>query len=90
MEMMACQETTEAHLEEEGTMACQEIEARPEEEQPTSLDRKPKAAEKQEVPVKDAEVIPVGELKKKRRRDQKLAVERRRQMNEQTQCQDGC
>jgi hypothetical protein len=29
-EMIACWETTEAHLEEERTMACQEMEARPE------------------------------------------------------------
>jgi hypothetical protein len=50
------------------------------EEKPTSLDRKPEAAEEQrEVPVEDAEVIPVEEPKKKRRRDRKLAAERCRQ-----------
>jgi hypothetical protein len=60
-------------------MACQEMEARPEEEKPTSADRKPEAAEEYKVPVEDAEVIPVGEPKKKRRRDRKLAAEHRRQ-----------
>jgi peroxiredoxin family protein len=54
METMACQETTEAHLEEE---------------EMTSLDRKPEVAEQREVPVEDATVMPVGEPKKKRRRD---------------------
>jgi hypothetical protein len=68
METMACRETTEAHLEEEETMACQEMEARPEEKEPTSSDMKPEAAERREVPVEDAEVMPVGEPKKKRRR----------------------
>jgi hypothetical protein len=43
-ESMACQETMEVHLEEDGTMACQEMEARPEEEEPTSVDMKPEAA----------------------------------------------
>jgi hypothetical protein len=52
------------------TKACQEMEERLEEEQPTSLDRKPEAAEQREVPVEDAKVMPIGELKKKRRRDQ--------------------
>jgi hypothetical protein len=46
METLACRETTEAHLEEEGTMACQEMEARPEEEEPTSVDMRPEAEER--------------------------------------------
>jgi 5'-3' exonuclease len=75
METMTCRETMEAHLEEEGTMACQKMEARPEEE-PTSVDMTPEAA-KREVPVEDATVMSVGEPKKKRHRDQKLAVEHR-------------
>jgi hypothetical protein len=67
-------ETTNTRKE---TMACQEMEARQEEEKPTSLDKKPEVAEQREVPVEDAEVIAVGEPKKKRRRDRKLAAERR-------------
>jgi hypothetical protein len=51
-------------------MACQEMEERLE-EQPTPLDRKPEAAEQRQVPVEDAELMPVGEPKKKRRRDRK-------------------
>jgi hypothetical protein len=58
------------------TLACQEMEARPE-EKPISVDRKPEKAEEREVPEENAEVIPVGEPKKKRRRDRKLAAERR-------------
>jgi hypothetical protein len=51
---------------EEETMACREMmDARLEEEQPASLDMKPEAAER-EVPIE----MPVGEPKKKRRRDQ--------------------
>jgi hypothetical protein len=41
--------------------------------------RKPEAAEEYEVPAEDTEVIPVGEPKKKRRRDRNLAAEHRRQ-----------
>jgi hypothetical protein len=53
------------------TMACQEIEAQPEEEEkePTSVYRKPEVAHQQEVPIENAEVMPVKEPKKKRRRD---------------------
>jgi hypothetical protein len=80
-------ETTNTRKE---TMACQEMEARQEEEEPSSVDRKPEVAEQREVPVEDAEVMPVGKPKKKRRRDRKLAAERRRQKNERAQCQDGC
>ncbi|PNF41748.1 GTP-binding protein Di-Ras2 [Cryptotermes secundus] len=47
-------------------------------EEPTSVETKPEAAEHRGVPVEDALRIPVGEPKK-RRRDQKLAAERRRQ-----------
>jgi hypothetical protein len=75
---------------DEKTMACQEMEARQEEEEPSSVDRKPEVAEQREVPVEDAEVMPVGELKKKRRRDRKLAAERCCQKHERAQCQDGC
>jgi hypothetical protein len=50
-------------------MACQEMEGRQNERKPTSPDRKPEAAQKGEVPKVDAEVMPVGELKKKRHRD---------------------
>jgi hypothetical protein len=60
------------------TMACQEMEAHQEEE-PTSADRTPEAAKQREVSVDDAELMPVGEPKKKRRRDRKLAAEHRRQ-----------
>jgi hypothetical protein len=60
------------------TMACQEMEAR-QEEKPTSPDRKPEVAQEDEVPTEDATVMLVGELKKKRHRDRKLAAECRRQ-----------
>jgi hypothetical protein len=63
------------------------MEAGQEEEEPSSVDMKPEVVER-EVPVEDTEVMPVGELKKKSRRDQKLATERCRQMKERTQ--DGC
>jgi hypothetical protein len=70
---------------EEGTMACQETEARPEEEKkPTSSDRKPEAAE-EEIPEEDAEVMPVGEPKKKRRRDRNQL-----KMKKRTQEKDVC
>jgi hypothetical protein len=61
------------------TMAYQEMKAHQEEVEPTSTDGKPEAAKQQEVPVDDAELMPVGEPKKKRRRDRKLAAEQRRQ-----------
>jgi hypothetical protein len=53
------------------TLACQEMEAR-------QVEMKPEATEEEEVPAEDAEEIPVGEPKKKRRRDRKLASKRRR------------
>jgi hypothetical protein len=62
-----------------GTMACQEMEARQKKEGPTSVEMKPEATGEEEVPAEDAEVRPVGEPKKKRRRDRKLAAERLRQ-----------
>jgi hypothetical protein len=40
---------------------------------------KPEVAQDEKVPVEVAAVMPVGESKKKRRRDRKLAAERRRQ-----------
>jgi hypothetical protein len=70
------------------TMACQEMETRPEEEKPASVDMKPEAAQQEEVPKEDAEVMPVGELRNKRHKDRKLAAECRHQMKERTQ--DGC
>jgi hypothetical protein len=42
------------------------MEARLEEKGPTSVDRKPEAAQQEEVPLDDAKVIPVGEPRKKR------------------------
>jgi predicted flap endonuclease-1-like 5' DNA nuclease len=60
---MACRESTETRLEEK---------------KPTSPDRKPEAAQKEEFPAENAEVKPVGEPKKKRRRDRRLAAGRRR------------
>jgi hypothetical protein len=56
-------------------MACQEMEAHQEERKPTSPDRRPEAAQEDEVPAEDATVMPVRELKKKQRRDRKLAAE---------------
>ena len=47
------------------TMACQEMEARPEDGKPASANKKPEAAELREVPAEGAEVMPVGEPKKK-------------------------
>jgi hypothetical protein len=69
------EETTNTRKE---TMACQEMEARLEEEEPASVDTKPEAAQQDEVLNEDAEVMSVGEPKEKRRRDRKLAAERRR------------
>jgi hypothetical protein len=50
------------------TIACQEMEAYLKEEELTSVDVKPEAAEQREAPVQDATVMPVRNLKKKRRR----------------------
>jgi hypothetical protein len=46
-EAMACEEKTEVRLEEK--------------EEPTSVEMKPEVAHDQEVPVQEAEVVPVGE-----------------------------
>jgi hypothetical protein len=65
---------------EEETMACREsTETRLEEKELILPDRKPEVAQKEEVPTENAEVIPVGEPRKKRRKDRKPAAERRRQ-----------
>jgi hypothetical protein len=91
MEEMVCRESTETHLVmDEKMMACQEMEARQEVAEPSSVDMKPETAEERQFLVEDAEVMAVGEPKKKRRRDRKLAAERRRQKNERAQCQGGC
>jgi hypothetical protein len=91
-EMETSHKETAAVIEPENevnTMACQGMEARQEEEKPPSLDTKPEAAQREEVPVEDAEVIPVGEPKKKRRRDRKLAAQHRRQ-KPNTSTQENC
>jgi hypothetical protein len=67
---------------EVNTMACQQMEAHHEEEKPVSVDMKPEAAQQEEVPLEDAEVMLVGEPKKKRCRDRKLASQHRRQKPE--------
>jgi hypothetical protein len=65
-------------LNREETTACQEtMGARLEAEEPASVDMTPGVAEEQEVPVQDAEVVPVGEPGKKRRDRRLLAAERR-------------
>jgi hypothetical protein len=51
-----------------------EMEACPEEKKPTSVDRKPKAAQQEEVPIEDATVLLVRGPKKKQRRDRNLAT----------------
>jgi hypothetical protein len=50
---------------EVNTMACQEMEAHQAEEEPTSADRNPEAAKQRKAPAEDAEIMPVGEPKKK-------------------------
>jgi hypothetical protein len=65
------------------------MEAHQEEEEPISADRKPEAAKQRQAPVDDAEVMPVGEPKKKRRRDRKLAAEHRRQ-KPKTSARENC
>jgi hypothetical protein len=69
------------------TMACQEMETRLEEEEPTSVDTKPKVAQEEEDPKEDAKVMPVGEPKKKRRKERKMAAERQCQRKERAQNQ---
>jgi hypothetical protein len=70
MVSLACRETTETHLEEE---------------EPTSVDMKPEVPEQREVPVEDAEVMPVGEPKKKMGRDRN-----QRRMKKRNQEKDRC
>jgi hypothetical protein len=53
------------------------------------VDTELEAAQRQ-VPAEDVIVMPVRGPKKKRRNDRKLAAERRRQMKEPSQNQDGC
>jgi hypothetical protein len=65
------------------TLAYQEVEARPQEKEPTSVDTKPEAAEERQVPVEDAEVIPV-KGRKKRHRGKKQAAERWKEPEELT------
>jgi hypothetical protein len=57
------------------------MEAYPEEKEPTSVDRKPEVAQQDEVPKKDAEIMPVGGPKKR------CGYQK---MNEWTQNQEGC
>jgi hypothetical protein len=71
------------------TMACQEMEAHQVEEESTSAERKPEEAKQREAPVNGAEVIPIEEPKKKRRRDRKLAAEHRRQKSK-TSTRENC
>jgi hypothetical protein len=60
-ETMACQGIIEAHLEVK----------------PASEDKTPEVADGQEIPLKDAEVAPVGEPGKKRRDGRNMAAVRR-------------
>jgi hypothetical protein len=72
MKTMACRRTTEVRLEEK--------------REPTSMDRKPEAAERREVPVKDATVIPVRKPKRNRRRYRRPTAGNEK---ERTQGKDG-
>jgi hypothetical protein len=57
--------------------ACQgTMEARLEAEEPASVDMTPEVADDQEVPVEDAEVMPAGEPRKRRRDRRNLAAVR--------------
>jgi hypothetical protein len=59
------------------TMACQEkMEARQEVEEPASVDMTTEVARDQEVPREDAEVLSVGEPRKRRRDGRNLAAQR--------------
>jgi hypothetical protein len=101
---------TDTNDNRQETMACQEkTEARLEEEEPTSADMKTSqestdadiektepdsgmmqsVVEHQEVPREDATVMPVGEPRK-RRRDRNLDARRRRKQQERAQIKDGC
>jgi hypothetical protein len=93
-EMAASHKETVAETKSEmdvEMIACQEMEALSEEKKPTSVDMKPEVAQKEQVPVQDATVMPVGEpKKKKRRRHWNLATERRGTPKERTQGKDWC
>jgi hypothetical protein len=67
-EMMACEEKTEIRLEDV--------------EEPASVDVTPEVTN-EEVPVQDAERMPVGEPRKKRRDRRRLAAERRQNRKDQ-------
>jgi hypothetical protein len=86
--MDASHKETVAELEpknDEETLACREVtEARPEEKMPTSVDKKSEVAQKGKVSIENAGVMPVGEPRKKRRKDRKLAAEHRRPMKGRT------
>jgi aconitase B len=72
------------------TLACREMtEERLKEKKLTSPDRKPEAAQKTEVPAENATVMPVGEPRKKQRRDRKLAVEHRHHEPKDKWCTPG-
>jgi hypothetical protein len=72
--------------QEEMAATRKEMEARLDEEKPTSVDREPEAAEQEEeVPEENATVMPVGEPRKKRRKDRNQRNKKKR-----TQGNDGC
>jgi hypothetical protein len=73
----------ETSITRKETIACQEMEARLDEEKPTSVNRKPEAAEEEEVPVEDAVVKPV-KGRKKRYGGKKQAAERYEEPEELT------
>jgi hypothetical protein len=69
----------------EDTMACQKkTEALLQEDKPASVDTTPEVAHEQGVPLEDAEEMPVGEPRKRRRDGRNLAAVRR-QKKEQNQ-----
>jgi hypothetical protein len=66
------------------TMACQEkTEARLEEDKPASVDRTPEVTQEQEVSREDAVDMPVGEPRKRRRDRRNLAAVRRQKKKDQ-------
>jgi hypothetical protein len=65
-------------INREETLACQEkTEARLEEDKPASVDMTPEVAHEQEVPLEDVVVMPVGEPRKRLRDRRNLAAQRR-------------
>jgi hypothetical protein len=97
---------TDMRISRKETMACQgKTEARLEvEDKPASVDTTPEVADDQEVPLEDAEVLSVGEPRKRRRdgrnlaavrrqkkkTDQHLDARRRRKGQERAQRKNGC